>query len=256
MVKTVFYACSAWVGRIDGETRCRFWSQNPLENNFDHKRLVSVDLAMSPAGARKGSLDWAKIQVDDVAEADGSGGLTTIGPWFPDGRTTGAIYLAEPYWKSLKGPARPVFPPPGFDAPAYEFMTVVHKDGPRAGKRYIGMHARIVQERGAKVSVEFLFSCSPRVNKAAPPYKFDLASMEVEAHVSEGGLTEVGVGNRKKEGALFVEFTRAKALGIVALKLPASCGFIAVDGRRVNGSRKPERTAAPSTREPTRRMVG
>lgn len=225
MVKTVFYACSAWVGRIDGETRCRFWSQNPLEHDFDQKTLVSVDLSMTPAGAREGAHDWAKIQIDDHAASNGSGGLTTIGPWFPDGRTTGAVYIAEPYWKSLKAPVRPAFPPPGFKAPAYEFMTVVYKDGPRAGRRYIGMHARILEERGSKVSVEFLFTCAPRVNKAAPSYKLDLASLEVEPHVSEGGLTEIGVGDRKKDGALFLDFKRAKALGVVALKLPASCGI-------------------------------
>lgn len=225
MVKTVFYACSAWVGRIDGETRCRFWSQNPLDNDFDQTTLVAVDLAMTPAGALKGEHDWAKIQIDDPAAANGSGGLTTIGPLFPDGRTTGAVYLAEPYWKSLKKPVRPAFPPPGFKGAAYEFMTVVHKDGPRAGRRYIGMRARIVEERGSKVTVEFLFNCVPRVSKAAPPYTLDLASLDVEPHVSEGGMTEIGVGDRKKDGALFLDFKRAKALGVVALKLPASCGI-------------------------------
>lgn len=226
MVKTVFYACSAWVGRIDGTTRCRFWSQNPLDHDFDQKTLVSVDLSMTPTRARQGAHDWSKIQIDDPALDNGSGGLTTIGPWFPDGRTTGAVYLAEPFWKSLRAPVRPAFPPPGFKAPAYEFMTVLYKDGPRASRRYVGMQARILEERGSKVSVEFLFTtCPRRVRKAAPSYQLDLASLDVEPHVSEVGMTAIGVGDREKTGALFLDFKRAKALGVVALKLPASCGL-------------------------------
>lgn len=231
MVKSVFYACSAWVGRIDGETRCGFWAKNPIEINFDPVLLVPVDLSKTPAMARKGKIEWDEIQVDDGPDGNGGGGLTSIGPWFPDGKTTGVIYLEKQYWGRLRSDIRPPFPPPGFSAKEYEFMTVVYKDGARAGKRYVGLQAKILEESGTTARVGILLTCPPpRTNQNPPPknpseHKFDLSSLDFDAHVSQGGLTEIGTGAGKpKQGALFMEVSRAMKLGIIALKMPPACG--------------------------------
>ena len=79
-VKSIFCACSAWVGRIDSETRCRCWSTHPAEINFDPALLTPVDLSRTPQCAREGRIDWDEIQVDDLGEKNDENGVTTIGP--------------------------------------------------------------------------------------------------------------------------------------------------------------------------------
>ncbi len=95
--RVVFFGFSAWVGRIDSETRCGFWTSHPAEVNFDPVLLVPVDLSKTPSAARKGRIDWDEIQVDDFKDDSHESGETTIGPWFPDGETTGLIFLEKAY---------------------------------------------------------------------------------------------------------------------------------------------------------------
>lgn len=222
MVKSVFYGFGAFVGRIEGETRCAFWSKNPVDVNFDPVLLVPVDLSRTPSAARERKIEWDEIQVDDHRE-DCDDGVTTIGPWFPDGKTTGGIYLAKSYWQKLRPEIRPEFPPDG-DSRAYEFMTVVYRDGTahqRAGIRYHGYHAKIVTERGnsALVAVHHA-GCS---QSGDPPIEcsFDLLSPDCDAHVQDGGMTEIGLApGKKKEGALFIRLGRAREIGIREVKRP------------------------------------
>jgi hypothetical protein len=254
MVKSVFYACSAWVGRIDGETRCGFWAKNPIEINFDPVLLVPIDLSKTPAMARKGKIEWDEIQVDDGPDGNGGGGLTSIGPWFPDGKTTGVVYLEKQYWGRLRGDIRPPFPPPGFSAKDYEFMTEVYKDGARANRRYIGLHAKILEESGTTAKIGILLTCPPpnQQSKSPSEHKFDLSSLDFDVHVSQGGLTEIGVGPGKpKEGALFMDVGRAMKLGIIALKMPPACGVTIPASSRPVAHRR-ARVPGPKN-EPTRK---
>ena len=59
--KAIFYGFGAWVGRIDGETRCGFWTRHPAEVNFDPILLIPVDLSKTPSAAQKGKIDWDEI---------------------------------------------------------------------------------------------------------------------------------------------------------------------------------------------------
>jgi len=35
VMRTVFVGTSAFLGRIDGETRCAFWAEEPVDHAFD-----------------------------------------------------------------------------------------------------------------------------------------------------------------------------------------------------------------------------
>lgn len=224
--KAVFYASSAWVGRIDSETRCRFWWKHPSEIHYDHALLVPVDLAKTPASAREGRIDWDEIQVDDIRDETDEGGVTTIGPWFPDGKATGAVYLEKTYWDRLRAEHRPAFPPPGYAARDYEFKTVVYKAGtenPRAGIRYHGYHAKIISERGPSALVAVYTAGNSKGGENPAEHTFNLESIDCDAHVSAGGMTEIAVGEgKKKEGAFFIKLVLARRLGIRESKKPAS----------------------------------
>jgi hypothetical protein len=225
-VKSIFYACGAWVGRIDSETRCAFWSVHPAEINFDPILLVPVDLGRTPEAAREGRIDWDQIQVDDLRDKTDESGVTTLGPWFPDGSMTGAVYLEKSFRERLRAEIRPVFPPPGYPARDYEFMSVVYKHStgnPRAGMRYHGFHAKILKE-GPGTSA-FLAIHQPGRSKANdPPLErtLDLASLDCDPPVGDGGLTEIALGRgKRKEGALFVHLPRARGIGTFGTKLPS-----------------------------------
>lgn len=229
MARTVFHGCSAWVGRIDSESRCRFWTTNPLENNFDPILLVPVDLSKSTSAAQQGKIDWDEVQVDDYYGAPKNpNGPTTIGPSFPDGATTGFVFLAESYLTKLRSEIRPTVPPPGSAAQKHEFMTAVYQTGARAGRRYAGTHVKVHATQGSTAEVEFLLHCpTPKLNGR---HKLDLASLDVDEHIAKGGLTEIDIrknasgGFMRDQGSLFVDFKMGVASGIVSFKVPLACG--------------------------------
>jgi len=151
--KAIFYGFGAWVGRIDGETRCGFWPKHPAEVNFDPILLIPVDLSKTPTAAKKGKIDWDEIQVDDFKDGTPSGGVTTIGPMFPDGATTGVVYLEKSYYERLRPEIRPPIKPqasPQDNCGNNRLTAVVYGEAagnPRAGLRYHAFLARIVSER-------------------------------------------------------------------------------------------------------------
>jgi hypothetical protein len=99
-VRSVFVVTGAFLGRVDGETRCGFWADDPSEHGFDHGRLIVVDLARTPSAAAAGQIDWDQVEVDDAFSAVG-GGLsgTTLGRIHTGGvgatRTDGRADLAR-----------------------------------------------------------------------------------------------------------------------------------------------------------------
>jgi hypothetical protein len=54
-MRSVFVSTGAFLGRIDGETRCALWADDPSEHGFDPARLIAVDLARTPTAAAAGT---------------------------------------------------------------------------------------------------------------------------------------------------------------------------------------------------------
>ena len=60
-MRCVFVGCPAFLGRVDGETRCAFWTQEPVDHGFDPGRLIDVDLALTPSAAAAGEIGWDQV---------------------------------------------------------------------------------------------------------------------------------------------------------------------------------------------------
>jgi hypothetical protein len=92
-------------------------------------------------------------------------------------------------------------------AEPHEFTTAAYwpdTGDPRAGNRYAGHHARILEERGTLARVAVCPPGRSRQPQARPVTMWiDLASPE---HYDAGtaGLTTIGTGGAPKEGALFL----------------------------------------------------
>lgn len=227
-MRTLFRGFGAFVGRVDSEERCAFWWQHPQDVNFDPILLVPVDLSRTPAAAAAGTIDWEEVQVDDHA-SHAAGGRTSIGPLWPSNAMAGAVYLADPYWRRLRDEIRPVVLPGGAaaDAREYEFHTVVYWGvNGRTAARYYGFHGEIQSETGATAEVA-LYDAGrskidpPRFVKTIPLGALD----QVDKHVDDGGLTEIGLGTaRAKSGAIYLDSRVASSFALTYPKLPRALG--------------------------------
>jgi hypothetical protein len=64
-MRCVFLGMAGFLGRIDGETRCAFWAEEPVDHGFDPDRLIEVDLANCPSAVVAKEIGWDEVQVDD-----------------------------------------------------------------------------------------------------------------------------------------------------------------------------------------------
>ena len=64
-MRCVFQAMAGFLGRVDSETRCAFWAEEPVDHGFDPGRLITVDLARTPSAAAAKQIGWDEVQVDD-----------------------------------------------------------------------------------------------------------------------------------------------------------------------------------------------
>jgi hypothetical protein len=208
VMRCVFFGTGGFLGRIDGETRCAFWAEEPVDHGFDPQRLIDVDLARTPSAAAAKKIPWYGVQVDDCFTGP-NGGVsgTTLGPRWPELRLAGAVYLERGFVASLPAALRPACPPVGMSGQPYECMTTVywpHWDDPRAGNRYAGHCAEILQERGSLARVAVWppgKSQAPNVRPAT--MWIDLASSE-QCDAGPDSLTTIGVGDAPKLGPLFL----------------------------------------------------
>jgi hypothetical protein len=207
-MRCVFVGTPAFLGRIDGETQCAFWAEEPDEHDFDPGRLITVDLARTPQAAAVKEIRWSEVEVDDCfASPSGTIAGTTLGPRWPELRLAGVVYLTREFRATLPRWLCPPCPPRDLDGRPYEYETSVywpHLDDLRAGRRYAGHHAEIIDERGTLARVAVF-----PPGRSAEPYIrpsimwIDLASPE-QCDVGPESLTTIGVGPAPKEGALFL----------------------------------------------------
>jgi hypothetical protein len=119
----------------------------------------------------------------------------------------GAVYLERAFVASLPERLRPPCPPIGVTAHDYECMTVVYWPDladPRAGNRYTGHHADIVEERGSLAKVEvYPPGRSQHAHTIPVRMWIDLAAAD-QCDAGPDSLTTIGVGDAPKSGALFL----------------------------------------------------
>lgn len=207
-MRWVFVGVGAYLGRIDGETRCAFWGDEPTKHGFAADQLIHVDLARNPSAAFAGEISWDGVQVDD--SFNGPNGMvlgTTLGACWPELQIVGTVFLEQMFLESLPESIRPVIPPRNAMARRYEYMSVVYwpqTDDPRRGKRYCGHHAEILEERGdlARVAV-YPPGSSLRPNMRPDVMWIDLASPE-QCDAGTESLTAIRTGDGPKSGALFL----------------------------------------------------
>ena len=207
-MRSVFVGTPGFLGRIDGETRCAFWVQEPVDHGFDRERLIEVDLGRTPSAVLAKEIEWDDVQVDDCFT--GPNGVvtgTTLGPRWPELHLNGAVYLEQRYVQELPARLRPPCPPAGMDAHPHECMTCVYwpdTDDPRAGNRYTGHHAELLQEQGRLAWVA-VWPPGRSASATVPPVRMwiDLSSPE-QCDAGPDSLTEIAVGPGAKAGALFL----------------------------------------------------
>lgn len=206
-MRSVFVSTGAFLGRIDGPTRCAFWSDEPIEHDFDPSLLIAIDLGRTPSAAANGQISWDAIECDDCI-VDGSGAVTgtTLGPQWPEMQLAGGVCLEQGFVARLPERLRPAIPPRLMAGRAYEYTTVLywpHVAGPRAGMRYTGHHAEIVEERGTLARIA-LYARGMSTEGVEPALVWlDLVDPE-QVDAGPEALTEIGLGAGVKAGALFV----------------------------------------------------
>ena len=202
------FGVSACLGRIEGPTRCAFWADDPTEHGFDPKRLITIDLARNPSAAIAGEIPWDAVECDDSFNGPGGNVIgTTLGASWPELQMIAAVCMEESYWRRLPDEIRPEHPPMGVNAYAHEFTTVLYwpntKDA-RAGRRYCGHHATILEERGGLARVAVYPPGSGKKEGARPAVMWiDLASIE-QCDAGPNSLTTIATGDGPKAGALFL----------------------------------------------------
>jgi len=206
--RCVFTGTPAFLGRIDGETRCAFWSQEPVDHGFDPALLIEVDLGRTPGAAAAKEIGWAQVEVDDCFSGpNGVVAGSTLGPRWPELQLAGAVYLEAGFVAALPAALRPACPPEGMSGHAYECATAVYWpdiEDPRAGNRYAGHHAEIRQEQGTLARVA-VWPPGRSLEPGVEPVTMwiDLASGE-QCDAGPDALTTIGVGDGPKAGALFL----------------------------------------------------
>jgi hypothetical protein len=196
-MRTLFTSYPAVVGVISGLSRCSVWIDDPTSLDFDDGHLYEIDLRRNANAAITGKISWAEVEVDNHVNA---GGRTTIGPLWPEGMTMGWVYISDAYMFS-----RGIGLDSGMalDALPHERQLVVYHPGGndlRAGRRYCGFHARVVQRRGDEALVQLF----PRGQSREPHMTqwIDLSSVTT----CDAGADSLTTITSEDEGAFFVDW--------------------------------------------------
>jgi hypothetical protein len=197
--RTVFVGTPAFLGRIDGVTRCAFWTDEPVKHDFDPGMLISLDLARTPSAAATNEITWADVDVDDCFHTDDP----PLGPAWPDLHLTGgALHLATAFIDRLPPALRPA---PAANGGPYESQSVVYwpdTTDPRAGNRYAGHCAELLEQRGTLARLA-VYPPGRSTDPATSPVTMwlDLGSPE---HCDAGPDSLTTVGGTVTRGALFL----------------------------------------------------
>jgi hypothetical protein len=169
--------------------------------------LITIDLARNPSAAIAGEISWDAVEVDDSFSGPNGTVLgTTLGSMWPELQLVGLVQMEQQFWRRLPDAICPPCPPEGIRAYAHELTSVLYwprTQDPRAGKRYCGHHAEILEERGGLARVAVYPPGSSQSAHVRPAIMWiDLASPE-QCDAGKDSLTQIAIGG-PKSGALFL----------------------------------------------------
>jgi len=219
MSRTTFYGFGAFVGSIRGLTQCAWWDDDPVAvHRFSQAALVAVDLAKNPSAVTAGRIGWADVEVDDHRQ---DGGLTTIGPMFPTGAMTGAVWLTEQFYAKLPNPPprHPASAPN--DAYDYEVTSYLYYGGEEGDRRFHGYHANIIATNGSLSNVEIWEAGTGKIPGRGPTGTWWLDLSQVALSAAGGSTAALNT-----PGALFLETPTAKTLRMRGPKKPPDLGSV------------------------------
>lgn len=196
-MRTSFVAFGAYLGRVRSQTECDVWIDDPVEHRFSEQRLVTIDLARTPSAAIQGDIEWSQVQVEDHLNL---GGLTELGPLWPEGKSVGSIYLARTFLESLPSPV----PTTAIDGEPYELESVAYHPGtgdPRQGRRYHGFHAIALEWSGSRVLVDLY---RPGTSRAIGPMTRVWIDLDAVTDTDAGPDRMTTLSPSRPAGALFV----------------------------------------------------
>ena len=115
-MRCVFHATAGFLGRIDSETRCGFWAEEPADHGFYLVWRIVVDLARTPAAAAAKQIGWDEVQVDDCFTGpNGVVSGSTLGPRWPEMRLAHVVDLVHRLHGVAARRAAPGLPAAGGD---------------------------------------------------------------------------------------------------------------------------------------------
>ena len=211
-MRWIFRGTGAFIGRVESETRIAFWADEPTDHGFDPELLITVDLSRTPNAALLGDISFDAVEVDDCFSGpNGDVRGTTLGPRWPELQMAGAVYLEDRFYNRIPAARRPPIPPTSMGGRPYEYTSVLYWPGadPRAGRRYSGHHAEILEQRAslARIAV-YPPGSSDRLEIEPKTMWVDLASPDqVDAGID--GLTQIGNGVTR--GAVFLLTTKSSS---------------------------------------------
>jgi hypothetical protein len=179
--RKVFFGIGAHY--FDGtEPKIRFAAHMYNGHAPDTTKLISIDTRRSPVGAANGDCKWSEIEIDDrglrhdgtplvLPTRDPNTGqytsppegahVTTVGdPKDADREGKGAVYLEHGFFAknqaAILSDPKATWPPASFEE--YELITVAYSgnvsENPiKAGFRFVGMQAYVLDQRGTLVKV-------------------------------------------------------------------------------------------------------
>jgi hypothetical protein len=207
-MRSIFLGVGAFLGRIDSETCCAFWADEPVDHGFDPARLITVDLSRAPSAVIAGHIPWDAIEVDDCFSGpNGSLFGTTLGPRWPELQLMGLVYLEESFWKRLPDAIRPPCPPTGVSGRPHEYRSALYwpdTRDPRAGNRYMGHHAEVLSEQDSLARVAVYPPGTSELHHARPTTMWIDLSAPDQCDAGSDSLTTIGVGPGPKQGALYL----------------------------------------------------
>lgn len=248
MERAIFRAVGAIITRIDGPNQVQVVAQLQAGHKpdlADQARWISVDLTRTP----KHAASWSDVAFDDRGVgADGQElpsvmrpldlnriGVTSIGRLkdLPNGQFVGGVYMLEADFTKIQ--ATKIDDPTGAfgwcpnDWFVHELISIAYSkdqaaNGARAGRRYVGLHGKVVRRGPGSSVVVDITSATKNPRVVVGTWRFDLKD---PAECDDTGPvygTDKLISDTVDEGAMYVELGFAAASAMRGPKIPIGMG--------------------------------